>query len=73
MLLSFLCIDHDVKAQVSSRLQGGNLRQLLDTVEEFLQYHRQIDSEIRQNGGEVDSRVTFISRLQGLVDGLKQE
>ena len=74
VLLSYLCLNGTIRKRVCSRLRGGTLTQLLDTVEEFLQYHRQIDEEIHRNdrGAELDVRAGFIGRLQGVVEGLKQ-
>lgn len=58
---------------MSSRLQGRTLKQLLDAVDEFLHYHRQIDEEIYQDDGEMDVRAGFIDRLQRMVNELKME
>jgi len=44
---------------------------LLDAVEEFLQYHKQIESESRPDDAEGDLRAGFVGRLQGVVDSLK--
>jgi len=64
-------VDDVVRAQISSRLEGGTLKQLLVIVEEFLSFHRKVDEEIARSDGEVDFRAGFISRLQGVIDGLK--
>ncbi len=64
-------MDDVVRAQISSRLEGGTLKQLLVIVEEFLSFHRKVDEEIARSDGEVDFRAGFISRLQGVIDGLK--
>lgn len=56
---------------VSSQLQGGSLKKLLDAVQEFLHYHREIDANIHQDEEEVDVQADFIDRLQRLIDGLK--
>lgn len=71
VLLSFLCLNETVRACASARLRGGTLKQLVDALEEFLQYHRQIDPEIHRVEGEEDSRADFLGRWQGLVDDLK--
>lgn len=55
-----------------SRLPGGTLRPLLDAVKEFLHYHRKIDEEIYHSGGEVDLKINFTTRLQGIVDVLER-
>ena len=72
MLLSNLCIDRVIREQVRSRLQGGTLKQLLDAVEEFLHYHRQVDDQICYVGEETDVKAGFVGRLQSVVDRLKQ-
>ena len=72
MLLSNLCIDGVVREQVRSRLRGGTLKQLLDAVEEFLHYHRQVDDQICQVGEEIEPKVGFVGRLQSVVERLKQ-
>ena len=56
---------------VSSQLQGGSLKKLLDAVQEFLHYHREIDANIHQDEAGVDVQADFIDRLQRLIDGLK--
>ena len=71
VLLSFLCLNNAVKAHVSARLPGGTINQLVDAVEEFLQYHRLIDREISRGEGEDDPRSSFLGRLQGLIAELK--
>lgn len=73
VLLSYLCADQEVRLRVSSRLKGRTLKQLLDAVDEFLHYHRQVDDEIYQNDGEMDVRAGFIDRLQRMVNELKME
>lgn len=71
MLLGFLCLNAAVKARVSARLPGGTLKQLVDAVEEFLHYHKQIDREIYRGDGEEDQKAGTVGRLQGLVDYLR--
>lgn len=56
---------------VSSQFQGGSLKKLLDAVQEFLHYHREIDANIHQDEEGVDVQADFIDRLQRLIDGLK--
>lgn len=73
VLLSYLCVNQEVRLRVSSRLQGRTLKQLLDAVDEFLHYHRQIDEDIYQDDGEMDVRAGFIDRLQRMVNELKME
>ncbi|MCJ1471212.1 hypothetical protein MMC07_009860 [Pseudocyphellaria aurata] len=73
VLLSYLCVNQEVRLRVSSRLRGRTLGQLLDAVDEFLHYHRQIDEEIYQDDGEMDVKAGFIDRLQRMVNELKLE
>ena len=56
---------------MTARPEGPTLDALLDAVEEFLQYHRQIDDGTQREGGGTDRRANFVSRLQGLVDELR--
>lgn len=71
VLLGFLCLNMKVRAWVSARLQGGTLKQLVDALEEFLQYYRQIGQEVHQGELVEESKSGFVSRLQGLVQDLK--
>ena len=72
MLLGWLCLDPAIKARVSDRLPGNSLKQLLDAVEEFLQYHRRVDQATLRADDKDDARATFIGRLQSHVDDLKR-
>ena len=71
MLLSYLCINNAVKSYVNRRLEGPSLAVLLDAVEEFLNYHRQIDENTAREDGGKDRRANFVNRLQGIVDDLR--
>jgi hypothetical protein len=71
VLLGFLCLNKTVRARASARLRGGTLKQLVDALEEFLQYHRQIDADVHPGEGEEDTRAGFLGRWQGLIDDLK--
>lgn len=71
VLLSYLCLNKTVRFMVSSQLQGGSLKKLLDAVQEFLHYHREIDANIHQDEEGVDVQADFTDRLQRLIDGLK--
>ena len=70
VLLCFLSISTSIKKRLCSLLPGNDLRQVLGAVEEFLHFHRQIE-EIQQTDEQVDFRVTFVHRLQSVVDRLK--
>ena len=70
VLLSYLSLNPGIRERICLQLQGGTLLQLVDAIEEFLQYHRRIANEINQVDQEIDSKVGFIGRLQNLVDRL---
>ena len=72
MLLGWLCLNPAIKARISGRLPGNSLKQLLDAVDEFLQYHRRVDQVIIRDGDEDDARANFVGRLQSHVDDLKK-
>lgn len=72
MLLGCLCLNPAIKARISGRLPGNSLKQLLDAVDEFLQYHRRVDQAIARGDGEDDARVSFVGRVQSHVDDLKK-
>lgn len=72
MLLGFLCLNTAVKRRVSARLPGGTLTRLVDAVEEFLHYHKQIDGEVYRGDGEGDPKAGTAGRLQGLIDDLRE-
>ena len=71
VLLSYLCIEEHSRQMIAKRLDDESLRPLLDAVEEFLQYHRQIDQELVLTEGEMDLKATFVSRLEKVVDRMK--
>ncbi|KAL8889106.1 MAG: hypothetical protein Q9215_003552 [Flavoplaca cf. flavocitrina] len=72
VLMSYLCVEKHARQMVASRLPGGTLQALLNTVVEFLQYHRQIEDDMDQEDGETDLKASFISRLEATVIGLRQ-
>lgn len=72
MLLGLLCLNSAIKARISGRLPGNSLKQLLDAVDEFLQYHRRVDQVIIRGDGEDDAKASFVGRLQSHVDDLKK-
>ena len=71
VLLSLLSLCQVIKERVCSQLQGGTLEQLLDAVNEFIKYHRQVEDEIYQVDRDVDLRAGFIDRLQMVVERLQ--
>lgn len=70
VLLGFLCLNVDVKAWVSARLQGGTPTQLVDALTEFLRYYRQVGQEVYRGEAEVDHKNGYVGRLEGLVENL---
>lgn len=71
VLLSYLCLNRTVRFKVEAKLQDGSLKPLLDAVQEFVHYHREIDADIHQDEEGVDVKADFIDRLQRLIDELK--
>ncbi|KAL8761839.1 MAG: hypothetical protein Q9184_002082 [Pyrenodesmia sp. 2 TL-2023] len=67
VLLAYLSVDEEARAIVANQLKGKNLQQLVGVVEEFLQYHRQIDDELDVKEGEVDLKTSFVGRLEKLL------
>ncbi|KAL9031910.1 MAG: hypothetical protein Q9196_000106 [Gyalolechia fulgens] len=59
------------EAVITNRLGGEPLQQLLDAVEEFLQYHRQIDEVLESREGETDLKASFIGRLESVLARLR--
>ncbi|MCJ1421352.1 hypothetical protein MMC32_007715 [Xylographa parallela] len=73
ILLSFLSISASIRQRIRSRLQGQMLSTIFGAAEEFLQYHRQITGEILEAEEGNDLKANFVSRVQSVVDRLKQE
>lgn len=71
VLLAYLSVDEAAREMVANQLKGRNLQQLLGVVEEFLQYHRQIDDGLDVKEGEVDLKTGFVGRLEKVVARLK--
>ncbi|KAL9122274.1 MAG: hypothetical protein Q9187_001170 [Circinaria calcarea] len=68
-----LSLNKLINERVCSQLQGGTLQQLLRAVEEFIQYHRQVEDEICHVERAVDLKAGFTNRLQAVVDRLRRE
>ena len=64
VLLCYLCLNNTVRKEAEDRLHGHSLKPLLNAMEEFLQYHRQIERDR-------DLPEDFTSRLQALADKLR--
>lgn len=72
ILLCTLSLDESVRARLRHSLCGNGLSRVLATAEEFLQYHRKVEDELRSLGGEQDQVAGFTSRLQGLVERIRR-
>ena len=72
VLLGYLSLSEAIRDDVCLQLKGGTLQQLLDSIEEFLRYHKQIAKEILQIDEDTDLKVNFIVRVEKVVDRLKQ-
>lgn len=70
VLLAYISVGEDARKTVINQLEGGNLQLLLEAVEEFLQYHRQIDEELDPTG-EMDLKTSFIGRLESVLARLR--
>ncbi len=71
VLLSSLCINDQVRAQVRARLHGQSLEPLLEAVEEFLDFHRKVDDQVNQSEGKEESRIGFVNRLEDMIGRLR--
>lgn len=71
VLISHLCINNAVRLRVSSQLHGQTLKPLVDAVEEFLHYHKQIDEESHLDDENKEGKEGFVRRLQEIVGDLR--
>lgn len=71
VLLSSLCINSYVRAQVREKLQGQTLEPLLEAVEEFLVYHQKVDDQLHRGEGEEEGRPSFVRRVEDLISQLR--
>ena len=70
VLLSNLCLDNSLKPHICSKMPGQTLQPIKDAAIEFLEYHRQVDSQLSdvdQRGGSQD---VFTERLQKMIERL---
>lgn len=72
ILLCTLSLDENVRTHLKHSLRGNGLARVLATAEEFLQYHRKVEDELRSLGEEQDQVTGFTSRLQGLVERIRR-
>ena len=54
------------------QLKGGTLREVLDSVEEFLQYHKEVAEETVQADQDTELKISFVTRVEKMVDCLKR-
>ena len=74
VLLSYLSMNGTIRRLIRIQLHGYTVKSLIDAVEEFLAYHRMVANDIHQvDDDDLDIRASFIDRLQGVLDRLKQE
>ncbi|KAL8843090.1 MAG: hypothetical protein Q9170_000220 [Blastenia crenularia] len=67
VLVAYLSMEEPARVIVAKRLDDGNLQLLRDAVEEFLQYHRQVDKIPDVDEGEMDVKTNFIGRLETVL------
>jgi len=71
ILLGNLCLNDNVKLHVKSRLQSDGIQSLIMAIQEFLRYHKQIDSSDFK-GGARDSKETWETFTKGLESMLQK-
>ncbi|CAN8095723.1 unnamed protein product [Discula destructiva] len=72
LLLGYMSLYEPVRHRFGSMHKGGNLVPLLDSIREFITYHRAADNAMTQDGGEpTPSSSDFTTKLQGLVERLE--
>lgn len=72
LLLGYMSLYEPVRQRFSSMHKAGNLAPLLNSIREFIIYHRAADNSIAQDGGEQPSQYSsFTTKLQGLVERLE--
>ncbi|GAB7347969.1 hypothetical protein MBLNU459_g5472t1 [Dothideomycetes sp. NU459] len=71
VLLGNLCQDKTVRDTVRSILPGQRLEPLITAVEEFVQYHRKVDSQTFEGDESQDVWTRFTDRLTAVVARLR--
>lgn len=69
VLLGSLCLNNKIRAWIRNRVQDGSLKQLVDALEEFLQYYRKAGQGAPRE--TEDAVGDYVGRLQTLVEDLK--
>ncbi|KAL8952626.1 MAG: hypothetical protein Q9222_001465 [Ikaeria aurantiellina] len=57
---------------IASHLVGGDLQLLLDSMEEFLEYHRQIEKELGHNDPVAPTQTLLVDRLESIVAKVRE-
>ncbi|KAJ0117651.1 hypothetical protein J7T55_001850 [Diaporthe amygdali] len=72
LLLGYMSLYEPVRKRFSSMHKAGNLAPLLESIREFIAYHRMTDDAIAQAGdGQAPLYSSFTTKLQGLVERLE--
>ena len=71
VLLSSLCLNDQVRAEIRARLPDHSLRSLLVLVEDFLDLHRKVDDQIGSDVGQEEARPGFVTRLGHMIARLR--
>ncbi|ROW08886.1 hypothetical protein VMCG_02794 [Cytospora schulzeri] len=72
LLLGYMSLYEPVRQRFSSMHKAGNMVPLLDSIREFIAYHRMTDDAIAQTGeGQAPLYSSFTTKLQGLVERLE--
>lgn len=68
VLFGHLCQAPDMKFRIKSRLPNNSLRIVIETVEEFIAYHREADKADSSN----EAYASFTERLRAVAETLKE-
>ena len=72
VLLGYLSLNAVIKDRVCLQLRGGTLRKVLDSIEEFLHYHKEVAEETVQADQDIEPKINFVIRVEKMVDCLKR-
>ena len=72
VLLVCLCLNQNIRRRVARELEGGQLRQLLDTVDKFLLYHGKVAEQLDESDQNADRSPDFVGRVQAVARQLEQ-
>lgn len=68
VLLANLCRNREAKGRIQSKLPGCRLNSLVEAIDEFITFHKEVD---RREGAGSDVWTSFTSRLQAVAEVLK--